>query len=1096
MIFNYPGTIPSSIESMDDIAVVATQPFRINNEDTFGVTPFGVYCFECNEPVGKAGRKVSSNTLQMHMRRRDHRLVPNVKFVRLATILDNCIQSRYGSITDPSPWISETKSIRQCTCGATFSSNANVSRHKKSKQKKNPYEVHDVRKKELFITSCKRTVDHAIINKITHQQTIRVVQPSPSLSSTSFSLSQSSQSTMQASQSSTQTNGSVEYVPIQLPHKGWISIKLAHIKNLFLHLKRLDENLEPYLSMLKLLKIDAGENDVLQQLKDDVTTIYEETDDATLTFFLGCTDEWIKVFCREHVNHLDGSMRSKLQNFFDGSILINSGYNLNFNMRENESVIQKEMRIIVTLSWKFYQAGEINDQLKEALQPILELMEEFKEKHNGKVTESAVEDMIQGLVIQRYIHLIFVEEKSCAFTLLLGQRIVAVRLFYLKKSTNPDTPTEKVLCMRPCGEYGSTLALHIHCYRLASASLLTCTMSKSWDGILEQVNSSILCHIISPLIRNCKNMHSQKLQIRIKEIGDNGDITIDDYSFPRCLWSKLVMKVNEGLERCLGDIFADNEWRKFIDVSTAVNVHRISDENTATREDLLHYDFFVNQNGRVTSENDIVFKDGILPEVFEKLTAFIMICLHGLGLGSTRIAELIRIQMHQVYWKKNCFYYKTNSIKKPSITAPNSNSVVHKLPASTSRFLLLYDYVGRKFCSSRELFLYDISHHPMNRDYENRQVHSVFAKMFDLRSNCTCLVMRHLYTSICNYLFPGSNNNFDESIVSTVSEVAEMSGHSSETHNRHYSSLINREYFFDKYHRNLGSEIANDDENREPMNEASEDDALCCLKSVKGVAATFLSDLQKDVVLDACNNLFKHSFCSLGCGGGKSMTWTLSTLRFQLNGHQPKTSLVVIPYCFLLDHHVSSMKGIVGQCSRISIGALKGSEIHDNVLPELLRDKDRLPAILFLSLEGMAALVKHQFGHLELLASEGYLYKIYVDECHTVLNEFNFREKYLALQQLSALNVPMMVLSGSFQKAFIPQYLNFMFGQSDESQFNLYCDDNVVGNPCIALRHVPSSTYVDECCDYIRERLRLLCEYNVHVIVSTLDEGKSFWHGF
>ena len=1088
---------------MEDIPTPAnpptpkTPPFRFSDEHTFGVTPFGVYCFVCNDAIGRPTVPITANTIQMHLQRREHGFIPDIKVCILATTLNNCIEARYGEIKDASEWITKKNTIRKCTCGVVFTSGSNVSRHQKTKKQRDPSSIHVVTMCNSYETSCGRVVDQTVMNKIENRQEIEICHQPPSELTTSLSPSRSitlSQSTSASlstvSHSMIQSHKKKEYVPIQFSNRKWISTHLSHIKKLFLHLKRVDENLEPYLSMLKLLTINAKQ-DVFEQLRSDVAALGEEDNDGTLTFFKECTDEWVKIYCREHVNHLDGNVRRKIQNFFDEYILVNSGHNMNFNMRENESNIQKEMRLIITLSWKCYHTGELNDALKEELQPIVELIGEYKEMYGGMATEAAVQDMIQGLVIQRYFHFIFVEEKSCAFTLLLGQRVVAARLFRLKKASLPGSTSDRVLCMRPCGEYGSTLATQIHCYRLASSSLLTCTMKVSWDDILNQVTMSVLCHTLSPLIRNVRNMHSQKLEIRIKEVEDNGDITIDDYYFPRCLWSKLIPTLNDGLEQCLSQIFMDDEWKRFVDMTTALNVSRVSNNSTdTTQKDLLHYDFFVNQNGRLTNEKDLLFKDHVSAEVFAELTAHVMICLHGLGVGSCRVAEIIRIQLHQVYWKRDCLYYKTVSIKKPKSSAPNSRHVVHKLPPSTSRFLLLYDYVGRKYCEDRETFIFDVRHNPMDNDYDNKKVHPTFANIFGLGSNCNCLVMRHLYTSICNFLFPGDINNFDESIVSTVSEVAELSGHSSETHRRFYSSYINREFFFNKYHRNLGSDVSVDDEQREPLGMATADDTLQCLRSLKGVSASFLSDLQRDVVMDSCNNLFKHTFCSLGCGGGKSMTWTISTMRFQIHGHRPKTSLVVIPYCFLLEHHVSSMKSVMGQCRRrISIDSLKGNEIHENVMPNVLRDKDSLPSILFLSLEGMAALVKHHYSYLELLASEGYLFKIYLDECHTVLNELNFRDKYLKLQELSGLGVPMMVLSGSFQKAFISQYLCFMFGEEDESRYNYICDDNVVGNPCLQLRHIASEGYKTECCDYIRERLHYSPDNHIHVIVSTLDEG-------
>ena len=65
--------------------------------------------------------------------------------------------------------------------------------------------------------------------------------------------------------------------------------------------------------------------------------------------------------------------------------------------------------------------------------------------------------------------------------------------------------------------------------------------------------------------------------------------------------------------------------------------------------------------------------------------------------------------------------------------------------------------------------------------------------------------MRHVYTQICNYLFPKNNNNeLEQTSVSTVGVEAEMSGHSEETHEKFYDSTIDKEGFFRKFHRSIG----------------------------------------------------------------------------------------------------------------------------------------------------------------------------------------------------------------------------------------------------------------------------------------------------
>ena len=146
-----------------------------------------------------------------------------------------------------------------------------------------------------------------------------------------------------------------------------------------------------------------------------------------------------------------------------------------------------------------------------------------------------------------------------------------------------------------------------------------------------------------------------------------------------------------------------------------------------------------------------------------------------------------------------------------------------------------------------------------------------------------------------------------------------------------------------------------------------------------------------------------------------------------------------------------------------------------------------LPTILFVSLEAISSLVTYHFGYLEELVAGDHIFKIYIDECHTSLSELNFRQNYRHLRQLSGLRLPMVLFSGSFQTSFVKQFLYYMFGEEDESHYNCFSDNELIGKPLVRLRHVPSDSYWKDCCNYVRQRLDKLPRYHIHIIVSTKD---------
>ena len=414
--------------------------------------------------------------------------------------------------------------------------------------------------------------------------------------------------------------------------------------------------------------------------------------------------------------------------------------------------------------------------------------------------------------------------------------------------------------------------------------------------------------MVSPLINKTKNMNNEKIEVRKKQLKSNGDIVIDEFYFPKCLWSRIVPKLFSMFDPLFESILSDQQWRLVVNTNNDVHVPRLEDDHKFDKEDLLHYNFYTNVNGKIVSEKEMSLQKEIEAETIEKLTGLVMICLHGLGLGLARVSELFKIQQHQMYWKGGSFYYITISNKRRSSKTNNKTTVTHKVPSSISRYLLLYDRIGMEISKGREQFLFSYHSDDIDGNYKNDSFYNQFSSIFELPSNCCCLVMRHLYTSICNYVFPNNNNNINNSIVSTVGQVAEMSGHSLETHEQYYSSLIDKESLYDKHHQSIGAEVILENKSTRPLELASKMDVLHCLRVLMGMNLKFFSALQKNMIMDSCNNVLKHTFCLIGCGGGKSMSWVIPSLRQHISQSKLKLSIIVMPYCFLLDHHVSSTK--------------------------------------------------------------------------------------------------------------------------------------------------------------------------------------------
>lgn len=1071
-----------------------SKPIRIPACGHYGISPFGAFCFACNMPIGSFGTGITANLIRKHNERKRHEKNNTLGHTQIAKLLEEAMERQYSNIRNFDAWIVKNNiSHFSCSCGFTSNKKYNIQRHieiQQNKAQNSSNETHIFGNCITCVeTTCGRNIEMRILSEMMNKPPVHnvTVNLNPSIN-----ISQKIDSG--------DKNQDNLFVPLKSNNRKWITVTKNEVQRIFNKFKRVDEVLDPYLELLKLLTISC-DGCIVKQIErdleywvDDESNMNDDDSSNTdnsevLDFFVKCIVLWIETYCREHVNLLDGQIRYQMHSFFDESASSQNGYNLTFTMREREDVICREIKMMICYIWKLYSAGEIGQVLESQLSPIIEQVRKISTKYDGTVSTPAIEEMICGLVIQKFLYFIFTESSSNAFSLLLGQRIVMTRLFYYHNKT-VGSETTRELRMRSCGEFGSVLSLHIHIYRLATASLIACTERVSWENIIENARKSSLLHTLSPLITRVKHMNNNKIEVRTKSINNAGDITVDDFTFPKCIWSRIIRKLIDCFDDVLGEMIAMDNWKLMVDTSNTIYVERIEKtDDPEHKKELMHYNFHVNINGKIVRQSDILFKENISSVTFERLTGIVMICLHGLGLGSARVAELLRILQHQIYWSNGCLYYITMSNKRRSSNISNKKVVTHKLPASISRYLLIYDYIGMKYSSGRDTFLF------LGNSEKNQFFYSEIASIFDLPSNCSSLVMRHLWTSICNYLFPGNNNNFDKSIVTTAGSIAEMSGHSAETHERFYSSTIEKETFYNDYHRGLGEDITVDSTIEQPIGFATKADILHCLKVLFGARANFLSDLQFHMIEDACNNQTKHSFCTICCGGGKSLSWVIPPIRESLNSVKPKLSIIILPYCFLLDHHVNSIIRLVGTCSSINVEKLKGIDVYDNLRPNVLRDKNTLPTLLFLSLEAVAKLVDYHFEYLHELQKDGLIHKIYIDECHTLVSELNFRNNYHALGKLAALNIPMMVQSGSFHRSFINSFAKYIFClENDTNSYKLLMENDLFGSRLVKIEHIASRNYIGECIKQVEDYVqKSFGERNVHIIVSTIDEGRRIY---
>ena len=127
-------------------------------------------------------------------------------------------------------------------------------------------------------------------------------------------------------------------------------------------------------------------------------------------------------------------------------------------------------------------------------------------------------------------------------------------------------------------------------------------------------------------------MSNSKIGARKKEIKDNGDIVIDNFKFPKTAWCRLVPKIISEFENITGHFFIDDTWKHIVNCNYDIKVmKKLRESECVGKDDLMHYDFSVNVGGRKFTNKTMTMRGAITPKHIEKLSALVLISLHGLG---------------------------------------------------------------------------------------------------------------------------------------------------------------------------------------------------------------------------------------------------------------------------------------------------------------------------------------------------------------------------------------------------------------------------------------------------------------------------------
>ena len=291
--------------------------------------------------------------------------------------------------------------------------------------------------------------------------------------------------------------------------------------------------------------------------------------------------------------------------------------------------------------------------------------------------------------------------------------------------------------------------------------------------------------------------------------------------------------------------------------------------------------------------------------------------------------------------------------------------------------------------------------------------------LFTLASPPGMTQVRQFWAGVSNYVTGGEQTS--KYLTSSTIGASKM-GHSSSTHASTYSSerVGSDEAHFNAYHFAIGDTSYHHLKCQKSMLSLSDLRSAMCLRypfSISPHGNNYLSLQQKELVefgYGSGSSQVQHCLGLLAPGDGKSECYIIPTIARHMANHKSKTIIHISPYSFLAGYQFANASAAVeklGFSSSISMALFTGKDIWEGCLPHELSNKECLPSLLFLNLDGLYNLCTYFFEHLKSWVDV--VDKIVIDEVHTIFSELSFRDKYKVYCRLPVLGIPIIALSGS-----------------------------------------------------------------------------------
>jgi len=806
----------------------------------------------------------------------------------------------------------------------------------------------------------------------------------------------------------------------------------------------------------------GGKTGFIEKIKNDFVAIHSpagKVGESMLLKILDQAETWLLNYAQKNIMMVPGNLRGSLQTF-EGGEVDDVSQRITYRMQHDPTTLLPELKKLLSFA---YRRGLFASRF-------------FNENDDFSVVYFLKDFLLE----------VPSSVASPPF-------VVEFCLMYPFRVSIASTADSVDISMISCDTVSSMVSRVTSILKAAVCSVI-CSFSKdtfttSGKLLVQSVRSAPVIHILSPMVRQIKEMYA-RLPKRQKTILDSaGNIVVDQYSFLYDDWSRIVPLTVSLMHKTLTFLANGSWWEPIVDPATPIKV-RVDD---LTGEISLLDVFPIWNLG------------SCLPlDQLHHFTALLKMAFHGFGGGSARMSELEAAEptmLHCVFCNHTLYYTMASLKGFKSSSSHRFKKVERKLPPVITRYFLLFrslinaDDNHSVFEASEVQLIF-----PRTRIPSDFGVQHVVRNIFNLDSCPDMRQIRQFWACVSNFVSGDDTdgNNFMKSSATSV--AASKFGHSERTHAVSYASkrLGGDETHFNAFHFAIG-DISYDllhlqstalalGDIRSAMN-------LRYPKSFSAERHNYLSIQQKELVefaYGASSNNPLHCFGLLAPGQGKSDSYLIPTIARRLANQKGKMIIHVSPYSFLSAYQFEmaiAAVDSVGFGSSISICVFKGGDVTECCLPEELSDTDALPNLLFLNLDAMSNLFHFHFEALKSWV--GFMDKIVLDEIHTIYSELSFREKYKVCSQLPLLGIPILALSGSVPLFALPRLAHrlCLTVTNDLTDVKVIHGADIVGDfpDGFVIRFSVAGSYLNKVATFVVKKYGAGGSF--HVFVSDKDEG-------